>query len=228
VIQFDRRGTGLSDRTAVAPAIHDHVSDLVAVLGAVVAQRPVLFGTLDGAAAAIYFAATRPRQVASLILYASFAKAIHDDPACPGIAISEELMLGSTDERWGDPWLLDIAAPSKTTDPAFVEWWSRYQRASAGPAAARALISGVAAIDVRDLLPKVQAPTLVLHREGDRLVPIANGRFVADAIPGAQFVARPETTTCCTPATWTPSRRPSRCSSAPGQSDQPKRPPLRD
>lgn len=191
LIQFDRRGTGLSDRVAAGPSLEDHLADLTAVLGAVGAHRPVIFGTFDGAAVAVKFAATHPHLVASLILYASFAKALHDDPACPGIAVPEELVLSATEERWGDPWLLDIAAPSKKTDPAFVEWWGHYQRASASPSAARELIAGIAAIDVRDFLPRVQTRTLVLHRTGDRLVPVANGRFVAASIPDAEFVELP-------------------------------------
>lgn len=191
LIHFDRRGTGLSDRLVVAPSLDDHIADLTAVISAVGAFRPVIFGTFDGAAAAVKYAASHPDLVDRLILYASFAKALHDDPASPGIALPEDLVMSATEERWGDPWLLDVAAPSRTSDSAFIEWWGRYQRASVSPRAALELISGIAAIDVRDILARVQARTLVLHRAGDRLVPIANGRFIATAIPNAELVELP-------------------------------------
>lgn len=192
LIQFDRRGTGLSDRTATPATIDEHVEDMRAVLDVVGARAPVIVGIADGAAVAIAYAASAPERVSALVLYAPYPKARGDEDA-PGLAIptDETTLSAATAERWGDPWLLDIMAPSRAGDSDFVAWWKRYQQAAVSPGAARALIASMSAIDVSASLPKVAAPTLVVHRSGDRLIPIANGRAVAARIPGAAFKELP-------------------------------------
>ncbi len=82
-------------------------------------------------------------------------------------------------------------APSLVHDPTFREWWRTYLRMSASPGAAAALIRMNLAIDIRHVLPAIRVPTLVLHRAGDRSIPVEHGRYLAEHIPGARFVELP-------------------------------------
>lgn len=191
LIQFDRRGMGMSDRSHDAPTSADHIADLQAVLDVVGAHRPVIVASVDGAAVALDYAAAHPGRVHSLVLYAAYAKAVSDDPESPGVVLDARLLIDSVEHRWGDPWLLDVMAPSRASDPDFVAWWSRYQRASVSPSGAAALIASIATIDVRPVLDDVRVPVLLLHRTGDRLVPIANARYLAAALASATLVELP-------------------------------------
>jgi class 3 adenylate cyclase len=93
--------------------------------------------------------------------------------------------------NWGGPVGLELRAPSRAADPAFRDWWSNYLRQGASPGAALTLTQMNAEIDVRDVLPLVRVPTLVLHRSGDRCLHLDEGRFVASLVPGAHFVELP-------------------------------------
>ena len=86
---------------------------------------------------------------------------------------------------------IETRAPSRAADPAFREWWSNYLRQGASPGAALTLTQMNAEIDVRNVLPHVRVPTLVLHRSGDRTLLVEEGRYVASLVPGAQFVELP-------------------------------------
>ena len=93
------------------------------------------------------------------------------------------------DDRVGHRALwLDVYAPSVAGDPEFARWWSHYQRVAASPAMAKAVVRLAAEIDIRDVLPAISVPTLVLHRSGDSLWPVEGARFVAESIPGARLV----------------------------------------
>jgi class 3 adenylate cyclase len=94
-------------------------------------------------------------------------------------------------DEWGGPVGLDERAPSMAADPAFREWWASYLRMGSSPGAAVALTRMNAEIDIRDVLPSIRVPTLVLHRTGDRLLRVEEGRYLASRIPGATFVELP-------------------------------------
>ena len=89
---------------------------------------------------------------------------------------------------WGDGALVSLYAPSKASDPDFVQWWGRLQRSSLSPGVARRLMQMSMQTNLRDVLPTIQVPTLVCHARGDRVVPAQYGREVAELIPGARFV----------------------------------------
>ena len=93
--------------------------------------------------------------------------------------------------HWGQGVLVPINAPSRRDDTAFVEWFARLERASASPGAILALMRANYGIDVRHVLPAIQAPTLILHRVGDRTVPVEAGRYLAQHIGGARYVELP-------------------------------------
>lgn len=142
---------------------------------------------------AIAFAATYPERCIALVLVGAFAKRewSADYPWAP---TREQRKVGYYDviERdWGGPVGIESVAPSRANDPAFREWWGTYQRRSASPAAALALARMNTAIDVRDFLPRVHVPTLVMHRTHDRDVKLEEGRYIADRIEHARFVELP-------------------------------------
>ena len=139
------------------------------------------------------FAATHADRTRALIMYGSYAKgsAADDYPWAPEreqIEAAAEMI----DAEWGHGHAgSTLYAPSVAGDPEFARWWARYQRLAASPAMAKAVIRLAAEIDIRDVLPAISVPTLVLHRSGDLLWPVEGARFVAESIPGARFVELP-------------------------------------
>jgi class 3 adenylate cyclase len=133
---------------------------------------------------AMIFAAQHPERTRGLVLYGATARwlAAAADPA--GFVA----MLDSLAECWGEGAGLPMFAPSRVEDPAFREWWAGLQRMGASPGMARELFALYARIDVRDILDTIHVPTLVLHRRGDRAIPIEGGRCLAAHIPGARLV----------------------------------------
>jgi len=192
LIMLDRRGTGLSDRVGGLPSVEERMDDVRAVMDAVGSQRAVLFGLGEGGPMCVTFAATYPERTSALILSGTFARLLAGDGYPPGIAPEAfEAFETRVYERWGTGDSLRAMAPSLIQDDAACASWARLERLSVSPAGARTLLRTAVATDVRHILPAVRVPTLVLHAEGDRPVPIALGRYVAERIPGARFVALP-------------------------------------
>jgi len=190
LILFDKRGTGLSDRAAGLPDIQQRMDDVRAVMDAAGSRRAAIFGWSEGVGMAIIFAATYPERTAALVLFGAFAKR-EWSPDYPWAPTPEERKRGYYDviERdWGGPVGIEQIAPSRAGDPAFRDWWGTYQRRSASPAAALALARMNTSIDVREFLPMVGVPTLVMHRRNDRDAKLEEGRYIADRIPGARFI----------------------------------------
>jgi class 3 adenylate cyclase len=186
VIRFDRRGTGLSDPTSAPPSVDEHAQDLLAVLHAVGAERPALYGEGDAGRMCAHFAAAHPERVAALVLFgtsASGASVITPE--------RREAILEVIEEHWGEGGFLPLFGPSVAADPAFRRWWARFERGAATHVAARTLLEVASRTDVNDALSCIEAPTLVLHRSGDTLVDVALGRELAERIPGARFVELP-------------------------------------
>lgn len=192
VIIFDKRGTGMSDRVETG-TLEERVDDIRAVMDAAGVERATLFGISEGGPMSIFFAATYPERTRSLILYGAYAKD-SQGPSQQQLGSREwDKRIESFRKTWGTPRarFLDIYGPSVADDPRHREWWARYLRMSASPGAVLALNRMNTAIDVNHLLPALRIPVLVLHRSGDRAVDIAEGRYLADQIPGAAFVELP-------------------------------------
>ncbi len=182
LIMFDRRGTGLSDPVTEPPTLEQQVDDLRAVLAAVGAERVSMIGGSDLGLSAL-FAATYPDQVAALVLSGVAADG-HQTLA----GDARDAMIDAIEHNWGDGTLVSLFAPSQVGNRAFVEWWGRLQRSAVSPGMAQKLMDMTARTNLRAILPTIQAPTLVLHVSGDRIVPVECGREVAELIPGARFV----------------------------------------
>ena len=188
LIRFDKRGTGLSDRPGGLPDLETRMDDVRAVMDAVGSERAALFGYSEGGPMSMLFAATYPERTSSLVLYGAYAKRRDPDDDYPWAPTREDRLADAAEvERtWGEE--SDLGAMAPNADGAMVRWWRARARASASPGAARDLILMNSQIDVRAVLPAIQAATLVLHRRGDRDSRPEEGRYIADHIKGARFV----------------------------------------
>ncbi|MGB7589117.1 MAG: adenylate/guanylate cyclase domain-containing protein [Solirubrobacterales bacterium] len=195
LIIYDKPGTGLSDPIVHLPTLEERVADLEAVLDAAGSERAVLFGASEGGPTSVLMAAMRPRRVTSLILYGTFAvwPTASPEDFSPETAERAELheLLEAT-EHWGDTdKFMEVFAPSVTVTEPQKRAFGMFARAAASPRMARALIETWVHIDIRGVLSSLSVPTLVLHVDGDRVVPVEAGQRLADGIPGARFVTFP-------------------------------------
>jgi class 3 adenylate cyclase/predicted alpha/beta hydrolase len=191
LIFFDKRGTGLSDRIAGAPTLEERSDDIRAVMDAAGSKRAVLLGSSEGVPMSMVFAASHPERVSALVLYGGKARELWAPDYLLGTteredrqASEENLQLFLTPE--GTEELARSGAPSADEDE--VRAWARVFRYGASPASLEALDRMNKIIDVREVLPVVRAPTLVVHQRDDPWVPAAHGRYLAEHIVGATFV----------------------------------------
>jgi hypothetical protein len=138
------------------------------------------------------FAATKPERTSALVLVHTSARFVAGSDYPIGTAPEDlEPMVAQFDRSWGSEELAAMLAPSRAGDPRFLRWFAKWQRASASPRVAQMFLRAMAEIDVRSVLPLVQAPALILHRREFGLVPLAHGRYLADHIGGARLVELP-------------------------------------
>ncbi len=188
VIVFDKRGQGLSDRVA-EQTLEERIGDVRAVMDAAGSERATIYGWSEGGAMSLMFAATYPERTLALVLYGTFPSMTSEPFSVPR-ELAEQI-LGEWETHWGEGILLPLNAPSALKDEAMVQRIAHLERASASPGSIIALMRANYEIDVRHLLPSVRVPTLILHRTGDALVPVAAGRYLAEHIPEARYVEIP-------------------------------------
>jgi class 3 adenylate cyclase len=190
VIPFDRRGVGLSDPVDGATTLEERMDDVRAVMDAAGSERAALFGMSEGSMTSMLFAASHPERVSALVLWGGMARSTEaeDYPwAAPKEALLEaerELM----SPLWGQGATLDVFSPSLADDPAAREYQARYERQAASPMRASQLMRMFLDTDVRDALPAIRTPTLVMHRRGDRVVNYRAARWLAEQIEGSRYV----------------------------------------
>jgi class 3 adenylate cyclase len=206
LILFDRRGTGLSDRVPddELPTLEVRMEDARAVLDAAGSEQAAVFAQGYGTPLATVFAASYPERTRALILYSPVAKTGLKTDDYPWGSTPEEIEASREQslERWGSEefareWLRRLA-PSEGDDPRQVAWHARLMRASATPTASERFSQMNALMDVREVLPLLHIPTLVLERE-DIIAPkgpvdvpgIEEARYVADRIQDAKLVVLP-------------------------------------
>ncbi len=191
LIMFDKRGTGLSDRVDVA-TLEERMDDLRAVMDAAGSERAAVYGGSEGGALALVFAATYPDRVSALVLYGAY----------PRMAWAPDYPEGVPDDVWDeglqhleDQWgrglegglPLWALTPGRADDPDFRRAHGRWERLSASPGAAVAIQKMIREIDVRDLLPAIRVPTLVVYRTAD-VAHSAGSRYLGSHIEGAKVV----------------------------------------
>ncbi|MHB8329659.1 MAG: alpha/beta fold hydrolase [Acidimicrobiales bacterium] len=192
LVLFDKRGTGLSDPVP-SPAhlsLSHRMDELRAVMDAAHCRRSTVFGFSEGAALAMLLAVTYPGRVKRLILWGARVTggADPDDLMSRSLADDSAERWQRIQKDWGTGRYLAPVVPSLADDPASLEHVARFERHGASPASVFETIRLAGEGDVRNLCPAVGVPTLVLHRLGDRLVPVAHGRYLARNIPGASYV----------------------------------------
>ena len=194
LILFDKRGTGLSDRVPIheLPTLEQRMDDVRAVMDAAGSERAALCGVSEGGPMCSLFAATYPEKTIALVMIGTYAKRLRD-AEYPWAPTTEERTHFFEEIRahWGGPVGIEERAPTMASDTQFREWWATYLRMGASPGAALALTQMNAEIDVRQVLPSVHVPTLVIHRAQDQCLKVEEGRYVAERIPGAKYVELP-------------------------------------
>jgi class 3 adenylate cyclase len=192
VLWFDMRGVGLSDRVpGASTAPEDWLDDVVAVMDAAGSERASLVAHGHASQMAVMAAATHPDRIDSLVLINGFARFSRDDDYPAGIPVAAaEAALEQIGETWGRGTMAAVLGPSVASSPGMTEWYGRLERFSAGPGTALARMRTILELDVRELLPLVTAPTLVIQSLGDVYVRAGHGRYLAEHIPGAKLLER--------------------------------------
>ena len=196
LILFDKRGTGLSDRTAGIATLEQRMDDVRAVMDAVGSERAALVSVSEGGSMSILFAATYPERTSALVLLGCFPKRLWA-PDYPWGPKPEERRKDQddTEQSWGSiEWAardVERRAPSAASNEQFRRWWATYLRMSASPGTAVTALRMNDEIDVRHILPALRVPTLIVHRAGDRVIPVEASRYMAARIPGARYVELP-------------------------------------
>jgi len=190
VILFDRRGVGLSDPAAGAPTLEERMDDVRAVMDAAGSERAALLGMSEGATMCVLFAATYPERVSALVLWGAMARSTADDdyPWAPSREAAEEAHYELVAPLWGQGATIDIFSPSLADNARAREFQARFERQAASPMRADQLFQMFLDTDVRGALPLIQAPTLVLHRHGDRAVNYRAATWLAKQVEGSRYV----------------------------------------
>jgi class 3 adenylate cyclase len=194
LVMFDRRGQGLSDRPPSPATLEEGTDDIRAVMDSAGVEKAAILAISEGGPMSMLFAATFPHRTRALVLWGTYARLAAGDGYDIGItdeqyaALRERVASG-----WGGPVLAKVFVPSRAGDPDFLEWWARFLRQASSPRGASELLALYSTMDVRELLPTIQVPTLVMNRTGDRLTPMSWARYLADHIPGARLAEIPGT-----------------------------------
>ena len=214
LIRFDKRGTGMSDRPSGIPDLETRMHDVLAVMDAAGSRRAVLIGYSEGGPMAILLAAMHPSRVSSLVLYGSYARRTWA-PDYPYPQTAEERAVYTEQLVTGWDWEADMRMRTPSADVAMQRWWARRMRAAATPGTVRALMNMNDSVDVRQVLPSVQVPTLVLHRRRGRAVLRRRGESTSPSGSLAPSCASSKVPTTSSPAIPNSSSTPSSPSSPP-------------
>ncbi len=201
-VQFDKRGIGLSDRFDDVPTMAQRNEDIFAVMDAVGWERAHFLGVSEGAAMAQLFAADFPERVESLAMVNTFLSPRYrtrqtdyvEDQDAPILTVNEIVdRFMSIAAVWSeDPRpMVEWEMPSAIDNESFIRWVGRLQRMSCSPKNFIKQLESVVALDAGDAPERIIARTLVVHVKGDRVLPAAGGRLLADLIPDAEYVEIP-------------------------------------
>lgn len=199
VLEFDKRGMASSDRFEQAPTLEQRIADVEAVMDAEGIERAHVLGLSEGGLMGQFFAALHPERVDRLVLVNStiglsalgqLERRDYDPPMRRKDVLARF-------ERMFDGWgrepehFVDLFAPSKNDDHAFIRWVGRFQRQTCSRADVRRQFESILGLDANDRLGDIRAPTLVANVIGDRAIPPAFGRYLAKHICGARYVEFP-------------------------------------
>ncbi len=190
VILFDRRGVGLSDPVGKPATLEERMDDVRAVMDAAGSERAALLGMSEGSTMCMLFAATYPERTAALVLWGAMARSTRADdyPWAPEREAVEEAQEELVGPLWGKGATIDIFSPSLADNARAREFQARFERQAASPMRVQQLFEMFLDTDVRDALPLIQSPTLILHRRNDRAVNVRAARWLAEQIEDSRFV----------------------------------------
>ncbi len=191
-ITFDRRGAGLSERISGAPTLEEQMDDVVAVMDAVGSERAAVVAMLEAGSMACLFAATHPERTRALVLYEATPRmTAAPDYDWPLTREEREPLIEALGADWGSgERVLSLISP-RGHNERFKQWAGRLERLAASPGAAVAFFRMQSEIDVRPVLPSIQAPTFVMHRVDDPVIDIRHARYLAEHIPDARLLELP-------------------------------------
>jgi len=193
LIAFDKRGTGMSDPVAEPPTMEERMDDIRAVMDAAGSERAAILGVSEGGTLGMLFSRAHPERTSALVLYGSWARRLAGGADYPwGLREDElETVLARMERGWATGEWWDGGLPTPADDERHRAWWARYLRMSASPAMAQNVIRMNCRLDIRDVLPTIDVPTLILHRAGDTWIDVGHARYMAEHIPGATYVELP-------------------------------------
>jgi class 3 adenylate cyclase len=197
LILFDKRGMGMSDRVPGATPLDVRMDDIRAVMDAVGSESAAVMGESEGGPLAMLFAAAHPERTRALILQGGEVRERTDDDWPWGEATVEQFEANNAlvPERWGQSGRgIGVRIPSIANDPglpAIEAWWAKAQRNAATPPGWQAFSRMAFDIDVRDIVPSIHVPTLIIHTAEDRVCHVENARWLATHIPSATYVEFP-------------------------------------
>lgn len=189
LVIFDKRGCGLSDRISTPITLEARAEDIEVVMDAVGSKTAVVIGWGDGAAIAAMFASTKPDRVSALVL-----SALPIAPDSDSVVADPQLLKAAgqaVEDGWGQGHFLPVVAPQHASDARVQAWWRRWESMSATPSVAARHLEWGAEIDLRPVLPAVQAPTLFLERRDAALIDLEVVRRASSLVPHSQFVTVP-------------------------------------
>jgi class 3 adenylate cyclase/pimeloyl-ACP methyl ester carboxylesterase len=191
LILFDSRGTGLSERVLDSYTLEQEAQDALAVLDAAGSDRAALLTYAQGGLVGALLAAESPERIGALIMYASIARTSWaPDYHWAMTTEQREELSERIIAKWGevDSEAMSAWAPSMGDDPALLAWFARMERLAASPGEARIISRAMVNLDVREALPRIRVPTLVMHRPRELVWDVRHSRYLAEQIPGARYV----------------------------------------
>ncbi len=190
LVFFDKRGTGCSDRSLGTGSSEDRMDDLRAVADAAAIESAVVIGISEGGPLAVLFAASFPERVRSLVLWGTFARVLWAPDYEQGLPLElVEVFIEDVKAKWGTGHAIEAFVSETGED--LLSLRARYERQTATPGAVATILHHNVRMDVRHALGAISAPTLVVHRVGDPIVPVAAARYLGRHIEGARVEELP-------------------------------------
>jgi len=189
LILFDRSGNGMSDRGPTGHVFEDWMDDVRTIMAAVGSERAAFFGCHLGGRLALLFAATHPELTRAIVAFAAHPATLRDGDYPWGSTPEERAHLIDVVRAGGldvERLLADIA-PTDSADAVTRRWWTTYWHSAASSPESLDEITAMGPVDIRRVLDAVRAPTLVLHRTGDRMASVEASRYTADRLAAATF-----------------------------------------
>ncbi|WP_347922218.1 alpha/beta fold hydrolase [Pontimicrobium sp. SW4] len=191
LIIFDKRGTGLSDRSDEYSTMEERMDDINAVMDATNSEKAFLFSHSEGGSVSLLFSLNYPHRTLGVIGFGIFAKRRYSEDY-PWAPTDEEREVSNKliENNWtqGDLSELKSLVPSLAHDNGFMDWLTSYLRSGASPKAALILHKQCTQIDITKILDSIKVPTLLLFRTDEIEILVEEGKYIAERIPNSKFV----------------------------------------